>query len=99
MKYACMRFGITAGAEWNQRVAYNLDKTLFNPDARVLATCVWRVQTFGKFTLHRRRGDEYKSSTFNTLTHSADPLRVSVWGAFNGLKGIQICKKYQRLLP
>jgi hypothetical protein len=88
--YAGYRFTgrITAGVGWNQRVAYNLEQKLFNPEARVFGPRV-----FGEFKLWKGFSPRLEGEVMNTkvppatITPSLDPgQREWVWGAFIGLK-------------
>lgn len=88
--YTGYRFSgrITAGVGWNQRMAYNLYKKLFHPNARVFGPRV-----YGEFKLWKGFSPRLEGEVMNTkispatLTPSLDPgKREWVWGAFIGLK-------------
>jgi hypothetical protein len=88
--YAGYRFTgrTTAGVGWNQRIAYNLDKKLFNPEARVFGPRI-----FGEYKLWKGFSPRLEGEVMNTtvppstITTSLDPgQREWVWGAFVGLK-------------
>ena len=88
--YAGYRFTgrITAGAGWNQRVAYNLDRNLFNPEARIFGPRI-----YGEFKLWKGFSPRIEGEVMNTkippstFTPSLDPgQRDWVWGAFLGVK-------------
>jgi hypothetical protein len=88
--YAGYRFTgrITAGAGWNQRVAYNLDKNSFSPDPRVFGPRIYGEFKLGKGFSPRIEG-EIMNTTIppSTVTPVTDPgQREWVWGAFVGMK-------------
>jgi len=88
--YAGYRFTrrLTAGAGWNQRVAYNTNKNYFNADARI-----YGPRIFGEFKLWKGFSPRAECEVMNTMVPtlprapSLDPgTREWVWGAFVGMK-------------
>lgn len=88
--YAGYRFTgrITAGAGWNQRVAYTIDRGKFNSAARI-----YGPRAFGEYKLWKGFSPRAELEIMNTnvppltRTQTADPLsRQWVWGAFLGVK-------------
>ena len=88
--YAGYRFTgrITAGIGWNQRIAYNVDRTNFNPHARI-----YGPRTFGEFKLWKGFSPCAELEVMNTnvppLTRTPSLIRRKrewVWGAFVGMK-------------
>lgn len=88
--YAAYRFTgrISAGLGWNQRVAYYVDRSVFNPDARI-----YGPRVFGEFKLWRGFSPRAEVEIMNanvpplTRTQTVDPLyREWIWGAFAGIK-------------
>ncbi|SHH15791.1 hypothetical protein SAMN04488109_2929 [Chryseolinea serpens] len=88
--YAGYRFTgrITAGAGWNQRVAYNTKRNYFDHAARV-----YGPRVYGEFKLWKGFSPRLEVETMNTfvppLTRVAIPdagSREWVWGVFTGMK-------------
>ena len=79
---------ITTGVGWNQRVAYNIDKTKFDPNVRIFG-----LRIYGEFKLWKGFSPRAELEVMNTSipplarATSLDPgKREWVWGAFVGIK-------------
>ena len=86
--YAGYRFTgrIKAGLGWNQRIAYDIDKRKFSPDARI-----YGPRAFGEFRLGKgfypRAEIEVMNTRIPPMISAIDPMkREWVWGAFLGIK-------------
>jgi len=88
--YAGYRFTgrITAGVGWNQRTAYNIDKTKFNSNARIFGPRVYFEYILWK-GFSPRAELEVMNTSISPLTRTPSPdpgKREWVWGAFIGMK-------------
>jgi hypothetical protein len=79
---------ITIGAGWNQRMAYNMDKTKFNPSTRVFGPRAYgQFKVWKGFSPRAELEVMYTNMALLTRTPSLDPAkREWVWGAFVGMK-------------